>query len=190
MSGPRRGAVHHEEAGYAGPVRGDVVRGLVAGAAGTTALNAVAYLDMTLRGRPASSTPEETIRAIEDMTDLSLSASGPDSEAARNRRSGLAALLGIATGLAMGAGYGALRPHLGKDVPWPVLAAAAGLGAMVGTNVPMAALGVSDPRTWSASSWLADLVPHLAYGAVTASVFEALTPTPRRRWLRIVRRSR
>jgi len=164
---------------------------MVAGAAGTTALNAVGYLDMTLRGRPASSTPEETIRKIEDMTGLSLSASGPDSEAASNRRSGLGALVGIAAGVAVGAGYGALRPHVGKGVPWPVLAAAAGLGAMVGTNVPMTALGVTDPRTWSASSWLADVAPHLAYGAVTAAVFEALTPTPpRRRWLQIVRRSR
>jgi len=32
-------------------------RGAVAGAAGTTALNAVGYADMALRGRPASSVP-------------------------------------------------------------------------------------------------------------------------------------
>lgn len=190
MSGPRLGAVHRDEAGYAGFVQGDAVRGLVAGAAGTTALNAVAYLDMVLRGRPESTTPEETIRRLEDQTGLSVSADPADSEAANNRRSGLGALLGIATGLAMGAGYGAVRARLGKDVPWPALATAASLGAMVATNVPMVALGVTDPRTWPASSWLADVVPHLAYGAVTASVFEALTPTPRRRWLEIVRRSR
>jgi hypothetical protein len=28
----------------------------------------------------------------------------------------------------------------------------------------MAAMGVSDPRKWSVSDWLSDLVPHLAYG--------------------------
>lgn len=39
------------------------LHGLAAGAAGTTALNAVTYLDMALRGRPASTTPEEIGRA-------------------------------------------------------------------------------------------------------------------------------
>ena len=38
----------------------------------------------------------------------------------------------------------------------------------------MTALGVDDPRSWSASSWLSDLVPHLAYGAVAAAIFERL----------------
>ena len=59
----------------------------------------------------------------------------------------------------------------------PLLAVAAGLGA---TAVPMAALGVSDPRDWSTTSWISDLVPHLAYGAVTAVVFEALSQGHRR----------
>jgi hypothetical protein len=39
-----------------------ILRGVAAGAAGTTALNAVTYLDMVLRGRGASSTPEESVR--------------------------------------------------------------------------------------------------------------------------------
>ena len=43
----------------------------------------------------------------------------------------------------------------------------------------MAALGVDDPRSWSASSWLSDLLPHLAFGAVTAAVYERLTPLSR-----------
>ncbi len=38
--------------------------GAAAGAAGTTALNAVAYLDMAVRGRPASSTPEDTVERL------------------------------------------------------------------------------------------------------------------------------
>jgi hypothetical protein len=43
-------------------------------------------------------------------------------------------------------------------------------------NAPMTLLGVADPRTWPLSSWAADVVPHLAYGAVTASVLEWLDP--------------
>jgi len=41
---------------------GSFARGLLAGAAGTTALTAVTYLDLALRGRPASTLPEETSR--------------------------------------------------------------------------------------------------------------------------------
>jgi hypothetical protein len=66
-----------------------------------------------------------------------------------------------------------LRPQLGR-APFGLLALAAGLGANVGSVAPMTALGVDDPRLWSASSWLSDLVPHLAYGAVTSAVFERL----------------
>ncbi len=40
----------------------------------------------------------------------------------------------------------------------------------------MTALGVTDPRTWPASSWAAELVPHLAYGTVTAPVLDRLDP--------------
>ncbi len=49
-----------------------------------------------------------------------------------------------------------------------------GAAAMAGTDVPMAALGVSDPRTWAAKDWLSDAVPHLAYGLVTAAVVRGL----------------
>jgi len=38
--------------------------GAAAGAAGTTALNAVTYLDMAVRGRPSSSTPEDTVEKL------------------------------------------------------------------------------------------------------------------------------
>ena len=62
----------------------------------------------------------------------------------------------------------------GAQAPFAVRALAAGLGANVGSVAPMTALGVDDPREWSASSWLSDLVPHLAYGVVTALVFEKL----------------
>jgi hypothetical protein len=50
------------------------------------------------------------------------------------------------------------------------------LGALAGSNGPMTVLGVTDPRTWPASSWVADIVPHLAYGVVTAAVRDSLDP--------------
>ncbi len=156
-----------------------LLAGLTAGAAGTTALNLVTYLDMLVRARPASTTPEDTVRVAERRTPLSLAAAGPDSEAAGNRRSALGALLGIASGLGVGAVYGAVRPALGR-VPLPLLGLAAGLAANVGTTGPMVALGVTDPRTWPASSWLSDLLPHLAYGVVTAAVWERAQPRPGR----------
>jgi hypothetical protein len=42
----------------------EMLRGAAAGAAGTTVLNAVTYVDMALRARPASSTPERTVDTI------------------------------------------------------------------------------------------------------------------------------
>jgi uncharacterized membrane protein len=51
---------------------------------------------------------------------------------------------------------------------------------MAATDVPVAALGVSDPRGWSAADWAADAVPHLAYGAAVQAVQSAV-PTPAER---------
>lgn len=47
---------------------------------------------------------------------------------------------------------------------------------MVGTSGPMTVLGVTDPRSWPAKSWVVDIAPHLAYGAVTAGALERLDP--------------
>lgn len=159
-------------------------RGAAAGAAGTTALNAVTYLDMAVRGRSASDTPEQTVQAIADRAHITVPGEG---ETRDNRLTGLGALSGIATGVAVGAAVGAgyalgLRPR-------PVIGAAAvGLLAMAATDGSMTALKVTDPRRWSPASWLSDLVPHLAYGAVTAATLAALRPAsayrPRsRRWV-------
>ena len=150
-----------------------LLAGLAAGAAGTTALNVVTYLDMSLRARPASSTPEEAVRRTEELAEQPIAEQGWDSDAANNRRSGLGAPLGVATGLGTGAAYGLLRPAL-RRVPVPLLGIVAGLAANAGSTGPMAALGVTDPREWSAGSWLSDLLPHLAYGLVTAFTFDAI----------------
>jgi hypothetical protein len=46
---------------------------------------------------------------------------------------------------------------------------------MAGSDVPAAALGVTDPTTRDFDSWVSDIVSHLAYGVVTAVVYEAFS---------------
>lgn len=145
------------------------MRGALAGAAGSTALNAVTYLDMALRGRPASSTPEDTI----DRLSAAVGVPVPGNDQHRpNRLSGLGALLGILTGTAVGAGYGLVH-QFGRRPPIALGAAGACLAAMAGSTVPMTMLRVTDPRTWRPADWAADVLPHLAYGVVTAATYRA-----------------
>ncbi|WP_150242675.1 hypothetical protein [Nocardiopsis quinghaiensis] len=148
-----------------------LLRGAMAGAAGTTALNTVTYLDMALRARPASTTPETTVRRVEEVTGARLSRAGRDSEKEANRRSGIGPLLGIATGVVAGTLYGTARSRWPR-LPVSLLAIGAGVAANLGSTAPMAGLGVTDPREWSAASWISDIVPHLAFGAVTALAYE------------------
>ena len=148
-----------------------VLRGGAAGAAGTTALNAVTYLDMALRGRPPSSTPEQSIEKLAHAAHAEVPG---DDETRSNRLSGLGPLTGIATGVGVGALAGLIVRS--SRMSTPVLAGVVGGAAMVGSNGPMTVLGITDPRTWSASSWISDIVPHLAYGLVTAAVARGLVP--------------
>jgi hypothetical protein len=152
-----------------GLLRG-MLLGAAAGAAGTTLLNAVTYLDMVARGRPASSTPEDTVEALSEKTHISIPGQGEDR---MNRVTGLGSLTGIAAGIGTGALLGLARAagyRPGKVVSGLV----ATLGALLGTNGPMTALGVTDPRSWAAKDWVADVIPHLAYGALTAVVLDVL----------------
>lgn len=55
----------------------DIIRGLIAGAAGTSALNAATYMDMAIRGRPASNTPEESVQRLADTARVDLGAAIP-----------------------------------------------------------------------------------------------------------------
>ena len=57
---------------------GTFSRGLIAGAAGTAALHAVTYLDMALRGRPASTVPEQLVDAIAGATGTAVPGRGAD----------------------------------------------------------------------------------------------------------------
>ncbi|CAM3075661.1 hypothetical protein SAXI111661_16955 [Saccharomonospora xinjiangensis] len=157
-----------------------IARGAAAGAAGTTALHAATYLDMTLRGRPSSSTPQQTIDKISEAAGTDIPG---DAEQKESRKSGLGALLGMVTGTTVGVGYGALHA-LGWRPPVLVGGVVATVAAMAGSSAPMTALGVTDPRKWSTSDWLSDALPHLAYGLVTAATFSMMEENHRARRLR------
>jgi hypothetical protein len=155
-------------------MRTGILAGAAAGAAGTAALNAATYVDMVVRGRGTSSTPEQTVEAIEERLPVSVPGEG---ETRSNRISGLGSLSGIVTGIGIGAAFGVLH-RLGLRPSRPVGAVLIGLSAMASTDSSMLALGVSDPRTWSAQDWLSDLIPHLVYGTVTYAALTALSPKP------------
>jgi hypothetical protein len=150
-------------------------KGLFAGIAGTAALNIVTYLDMAARGRPASELPAKAAGKMAEQAHVPLGSG----EAAVNRTQGLGPLLGWSTGLGWGTVYGAVHGvarRFGVRLPWPVAAGGLALAAMAGSDGPLVAEGLTDPRSWGVSGWLSDVVPHAAYGVVTALAYEALEP--------------
>ncbi|MDX3098081.1 hypothetical protein PV417_26650 [Streptomyces sp. ME19-03-3] len=155
--------------GRHGPAHG-LLCGAAAGAAGTTALNAVGYLDMLLRGRRASSAPGMTVERLSEAARVPIPG---DDEARHNRVTALGALTGIAAGSGMGATLGLALGCGWRPAP-AVLTATATVGVLIGTNGPMTVLRVTDPRTWSRSDWLSDIVPHVAYALVTTAVLTGL----------------
>jgi hypothetical protein len=148
---------------------GWLVRGAAAGAAGTTALNAVTYLDMVTRGRPSSSTPERTVEQLAARTGVHIPGDGTTRQ---NRVNGLGPLTGIAAGVGIGALVGLARALGYRSRPL-VGTGLITAGVLVATNGPMTVLGVTDPRTWSAVDWISDVVPHLAYSAVVTTTMDA-----------------
>jgi CDGSH-type Zn-finger protein len=143
--------------------------GVLAGAAGVTALNAVTYLDMVLRGRPASRVPERLVDIAAGRAGLELGAG----DTASNRRQGLAALLGYGVGLGVGSAYALAGARiLGRRATASVVLAVA---ASIAGGGPATALGLTDPRTWSSGDWLSDIAPHLAYGIVTVAAYDRMT---------------
>ncbi len=148
---------------------GWVLRGAAAGAAGTTALNVVAYGDMAVRGRPASTTPEQAVEKLAGRAHVSV----PGNPARRqNRVQGLGGLTGLAAGVGIGALVGLVRALGYRSQPL-VGTGLIAAGVLVATNGPMTVLGVTDPRTWSRVDWVIDVVPHLAYGAVVKTTMDA-----------------
>ncbi|MEV8565159.1 hypothetical protein AB0436_06160 [Streptomyces sp. NPDC051322] len=146
-----------------------IVRGLAAGAAGTTALHAMTYADMAVRARPASSTPDEVVDRLAENLGHPVPGSGSGRE---SRLSGLGALSGIAVGCGVGSAV-ALTRRAGVRLPLWLGGLVTGALAMAATDLPMARLGVSDPRSWSAVDWTSDVLPHVVYGLVTYGLITA-----------------
>src|SRR3978361_2187168 len=109
---------------------GWMLRGAAAGAAGTTALNAVTYLDMVGRGRGSSSTPEQTVEALAEKAHVTI----PGDEATRqNRVQGLGPLTGLVAGIGVGVLTGLARA---AGIPSQTLVGTAltHVGVVIGSN--------------------------------------------------------
>ena len=144
--------------------------GMLAGAAGATALNAVTYLDQAVRARPAGDTPGQTVDALADATGVGVPGNADERQ---NRLEGLGPLSGLAVGIGVGALAGMLRGYSVK-VPKALAATIIGLGAMTISDATMTALKITDPRSWKPGSVAADAIPHLAYGAVTTTALHLM----------------
>ncbi len=160
-------------------MQSSVLRGVIAGAAGTMALDVVTYADIVWRGRGSSDVPAQLAGKMADALGISLTEKTGDAgkEQASNRKSGIGSLLGYATGITVGIAASMLAPSLAQR---SVLerGIVVGLAAMTASDVPIVASGLSDPRTWGAAGWASDLIPHLVYGLVTVATENALRPTP------------
>ena len=150
-------------------VAGWALRGAAAGAAGSTALNAVTFLDMVVRGRGASSTPERTVEKLAEVAHVRIPG---DDETRSNRVQGLGPITGLVAGVGVGVVVGLVRAAGYRSQPL-VGTLLTTLGVLVATNGPMTVLGITDPRTWSATDWASDVVPHLAYAAVVKTTMDA-----------------
>lgn len=143
-----------------------MIHGAIAGAVGTMALDVTSYADMALRARSSSPLPAEVVKRISQRAGLPIEND--------NRASALGAISGYMVGVGVGALYGAIRPRVRRA---PLMLAAVGLAAaaMAASDVPATRLGATDPRTWGVGGWVSDLIPHFAYGLVTAAVFDAVS---------------
>jgi hypothetical protein len=151
--------------------------GAVAGAAGTMALDLVSYGDMAVRGRASSDLPAEVVRRLSMKAEFA-QLSAPSEEAdngTKNRRSALGAMSGYAIGIGIGALYGAcaylLPPERRGTFTQALLLAGI---AMAASDVPAQLLGATNIKEWTPSSWASDIVPHIAYGVITAAVFSTI----------------
>src|SRR5919199_6913457 len=148
---------------------GWALRGAAAGAAASTALNAVTYLDMVVRGRGSSSTPEQTVEKLAAKAHVPIPGEG---ETRENRLQGLGPMTGLVAGVGVGVLAGLARAAGFRSRPL-VGTALTTVGVLVASNGPMTVLGITDPPTWSTTDWISDVVPHLAYGAVVKTTMDA-----------------
>ncbi|MEV6181078.1 hypothetical protein [Streptomyces sp. NPDC052015] len=150
-----------------------LLHGAVAGLAGTTALNIAGYADIACRGRPVSDTPEITVRRL--AAKLRIRIPG-DEKVLENRIVGLGALTGYTVGLGMGAALSCAQAAGWRPTKAPRYVLAS-LFALTATNAPIVLLGISDPRTWTTSDWVSDIIPHVLYAVVTIRVLDRLEAT-------------
>ncbi|MHA6765203.1 hypothetical protein [Streptacidiphilus sp. PAMC 29251] len=147
-----------------------LIRGAAAGAVGTTMLNTATYGDMAWRGRGSSDTPEQVVDGLAARVGRPVPGKGAEHD---NRLTALGALSGIAVGSGVGTVMGGVR-RIGVRMPLWLGGVVTGALAMAATDLPMGALGVSDPRSWSRTDWISDALPHLAYGLATYATLLAL----------------
>jgi hypothetical protein len=93
-----------------------VARGLLAGTAGTMALNLSTYADMLVRGRGSSDTPAEVADRLAERAGIDLGAQ----EKKSSREQAAGALLGYATGLGVAAAYGMVSGRRAAPPIWLV----------------------------------------------------------------------
>jgi uncharacterized membrane protein len=137
----------------------------------------VTYLDMAVRGRAASDAPEQVVTRLARRVGVDV----PGAKARRrNRIAGLGPLAGIGTGVGVGAVAGLLR-SAGVRLPTAIGGPLLGAAAMLASDAPLALLGISDPRRWSAVDWVSDAVPHLVYGVTTHATLVAAAPAEEER---------
>lgn len=130
-----------------------IAAGLLAGAAGVTAHNAVNYLHQALTGTAAPSSPASSVPAR--------TADGAADSHAQSAAAG--PLGGTILGVGLGAVAGALR-GLSTTPPQPVASAGLGVAAWASALGAAAATGAARPAT--PEQTVVDALSHLAYGVV------------------------
>src|SRR6185437_8870217 len=140
--------------------------GLAAGAAGVTTLNAITYLDVSLRARPSSDSPSQAVEQLAAKAGGEIPGKGDDRD---NRLAGLGPLTGILVGTAIGVTAAFARPVLAK-IPAPLAAATLGALAMAGSDGPLSHSASPSPATGQRPT-----------GPATSSRTSATAPSPTRR---------
>jgi hypothetical protein len=140
---------------------GALLRGLVAGAAGTAAMTVSSTLEMRLRRRPPSDAPAAAAGEVLGVV--------PRDEAGKRR-------FGTLVHWAYGTSWGAARGVIGAAGVQGLPAALLHLGLVWGAEqVVLPTLGVAEPGwRWGAAELSTDLLHHGVYAGVTSLVYELL----------------
>jgi len=152
--------------------RSPALRGVIAGAAGTVALNLCAYLDMAITCRAPSDVPAAAARAIARR--LGFEPAPPDDAEKRARWEGFGEALGLMHGVVQGLAYGIVRANFLPRAEQRTGALCLALESFVLGESAATALGATDPRRWGFAGFVRGLALRLAFGAVTAATFDAL----------------